>query len=57
LKTKENLFLETLKKKRDFQNKDEKPQLTKTEGRFETYTGEYYFLYFCINLNENIFKD
>jgi sodium-dependent phosphate transporter len=29
---------ETLKKKRDLENKDEKPQLTKTEGRFETYT-------------------
>jgi hypothetical protein len=33
---------ETLKKKRDLENKDEKPQLTKTEGRFETYTGKYY---------------
>jgi len=29
---------ETLKKKRDFLNKGEQPQLTKTEGRFETYT-------------------
>jgi hypothetical protein len=32
---------ETLQKKRDLENKEDKPQLTKTEGRFETYTGEY----------------
>ncbi|CAF1065742.1 unnamed protein product [Adineta ricciae] len=29
---------ETLKKKRELGSRDEKPQLTKTEGRFETYT-------------------
>ena len=32
---------ETLKKKHGLENKDEQPQLTKTEGRFETYTGKY----------------
>ena len=36
-----NSIEETLKKKRDLENREEKPQLTKTEGRFETYTGKY----------------
>ncbi len=49
-------FQETLKKKRDLENKVEKPQLTKTEGRFETYTGKYNFSSFVYELKAKIFS-
>jgi hypothetical protein len=42
LSGKKDLFLATLKKKQDLDDREE-PQLTKTEGRFETYTGKYNF--------------
>lgn len=37
-----------LKKKQDFESQgaDTQPQLTKTEGRFETYTGKSHFFLF-----------
>jgi len=35
-----SFFLETLRKKRELDSRINRPQLTKTEGRFETYTGK-----------------
>jgi hypothetical protein len=33
-------FLAVVKKKRDFEMHGDQPKLTKTDGRFETYTGD-----------------
>jgi hypothetical protein len=40
------IFLAIVKKKRDLEHQgEEEPQLTRTEGRFETYTGNQNFYF------------
>ena len=53
------LFLVALRKKRDLDSRADEPQLTKTEGRFETYTGKenfYLKMFFFTNIFMIIFN-